>query len=146
MALPLRLLWKLQIETRQKLALAAVFSFAIVIIVFAIVRIVEINSMLKHVDPIWLALWSMIEASVGKQLILTFEKYTQDWQLNIIFYIAVVVACLPSFHVLLTSRSSSAFNRRNPSNSRLRQQENTSRLSDAVPSVRSLRDTSQDVA
>lgn len=66
MALPLRLLWKLQIRTRQKLALAAVFSLAIIIIVIAIVRIVEINPNLKHVDPIWLALWSMTEASVGK--------------------------------------------------------------------------------
>lgn len=65
MALPLRLLWKLQIEKKQKLALAAVFSLAIVIIVVAIVRIVEINPMFKHVDPVWLALWSMTEASVG---------------------------------------------------------------------------------
>lgn len=123
MALPLRLLWKLQIKKKQKLALAAVFSLAIVIIVVAIVRIVEINPMFKYVDPVWLALWSMTEASV-----------------------AVVVACLPSFHVLLTSRSSSAFNRRNPSNSRLRQQDNTTRLSEVALSGSSLQNISHDIA
>lgn len=65
MALPLRMLWKLRIERRQKFALAIVFSLAIVIIIVAIVRIVEINPTFKHVDPVWLALWSMTEASVG---------------------------------------------------------------------------------
>lgn len=65
MALPLRLLWKLQIERKQKIALAGMFSLAIITVVFAIVRIIEINPTLKHVDPVWLALWTMIEASVG---------------------------------------------------------------------------------
>lgn len=74
MALPLRMLWKLQIKRKQKFALAAVFSLAIFIIVFAIVRIIEINPIFKHVDPLWLALWSMTEASVGTEFVLDFDK------------------------------------------------------------------------
>ena len=51
---------------------------------------------------------------------------------GIISKIAVVVACLPSFHLFFKSRSSSAFSRRNPTFSPRRQQ-NMIRLS-GVPS------------
>ena len=69
MALPLRLLWGLQINSRQKLALGAIFSLGIIIIIFAIVRVVEISATFSHVNPLWLALWSMIEASVGEHIL-----------------------------------------------------------------------------
>lgn len=78
MALPLLMLWDLQIKRKQKFALAIVFSLAIFIIVFAIVRIIEINPTFKHVDPLWLALWSMTEASVGKSLLLIFVRSTSN--------------------------------------------------------------------
>ncbi|MCJ1413432.1 hypothetical protein MMC19_007537 [Ptychographa xylographoides] len=84
MALPLRLLWGLQINTRQKSALAGIFLLGIIIIVFAIVRVVETSATFDHVNPMWLALWSMVEASV-----------------------AVVVSCLPSFRAFLSNRTSS---------------------------------------
>lgn len=77
MALGLRLLRKLRISIQEKLALAAIFSVGLIKITFAIIRVVKIGASATHVNPIWLALWSMIEASV-----------------------AVVVACLPSFRVL----------------------------------------------
>ncbi|KAL8644792.1 MAG: hypothetical protein Q9210_007070 [Variospora velana] len=78
MALGLRPLQKLQINRREKVALGAMFSVGFIKILFAVVRVVKIGGMsATHVNPIWLALWSMIEASV-----------------------AVVVACLPSFRVL----------------------------------------------
>lgn len=67
MALPLRVLWDLQINRQQKSALAAIFSLGFVVIVFAVVRVIETSASIHHVDPIWLGLWSMIEASVGKQ-------------------------------------------------------------------------------
>ena len=66
MALPLRLLWNLQINRQQKTALAAIFSLGFIIIIFAIVRVVETSASIHHVDPVWLALWSMIEAGIGK--------------------------------------------------------------------------------
>ena len=65
MALPLRLLWGLQISRRQKIALAAIFSLGFIIIIFAIVRVTQTSASSHHVDPVWLALWSVIEASVG---------------------------------------------------------------------------------
>jgi hypothetical protein len=66
MALPLRLLWNLQVSVRQKFALAGIFSLGIFIIIFAIVRVIETSATFSHVNPLWLELWSMIEASVGK--------------------------------------------------------------------------------
>lgn len=66
MALPLRLLWNLQINAKQKCALAGIFSLGVIIIIFAVVRVVETSATFNHVNPMWLALWSMIEASVGK--------------------------------------------------------------------------------
>ncbi|KAL8733325.1 MAG: hypothetical protein Q9166_002149 [cf. Caloplaca sp. 2 TL-2023] len=77
MGLGLRLLWNLQINLKEKLALGAIFSVGLIKITFAVIRVVRIGASARHVNPIWLALWSMIEASV-----------------------AVVVACLPSFKVL----------------------------------------------
>ncbi|KAL8767038.1 MAG: hypothetical protein Q9209_006332 [Squamulea sp. 1 TL-2023] len=77
MGLGLRLLWNLQINVKEKLALGAIFSVGLIKITFAIIRVVKIGASATHVNPIWLALWSMIEASV-----------------------AVVVASLPSFRVL----------------------------------------------
>ena len=77
MALGLRLLRRLQISPKEKLALAAIFSVGLIKVTFAIIRVVKIGASATHVNPIWLALWSMIEASV-----------------------AVAVVCLPSFRVL----------------------------------------------
>ncbi|KAL8825387.1 MAG: hypothetical protein Q9170_007811 [Blastenia crenularia] len=77
MALGLKLLWNLQIALKEKLALAAMFSVGLIKITIAVIRVVRIGASATHVNPIWLALWTMTEAAV-----------------------AVVVACLPSFRVL----------------------------------------------
>ncbi len=69
MALLLRQLYGLQttqINRKQKIAVAGIFSLGGVIIVVAIVRAIEIKATTEHVDPVWLALWSMVEASVGE--------------------------------------------------------------------------------
>ncbi|MCJ1405675.1 hypothetical protein MMC11_008904 [Xylographa trunciseda] len=68
MALPLRLLWGLKVNSKQKVALAAIFSLGFIVIAFAVVRVVETSATFKHVNPMWLALWSMIEASVSKYI------------------------------------------------------------------------------
>ncbi|KAL8681678.1 MAG: hypothetical protein Q9186_002195 [Xanthomendoza sp. 1 TL-2023] len=65
------------ISAKEKIALGTIFSVGLIKITFAVIRVVKIGASAKHVNPIWLALWSMIEASV-----------------------AVVVASLPSFRVL----------------------------------------------
>lgn len=68
MIIPLRLLWGLRVNRTQTLALVVIFSLVVIVIVFAIVRVVEISPSSGYVDPIWLVLWSMTEGSVGKLL------------------------------------------------------------------------------
>ena len=63
MALPLNLLWDLQVTRKQKLGLAIVFSVGAIIILVAIVRAVEIHSKARS-DGILLNIWSIIESSV----------------------------------------------------------------------------------
>ncbi|KAI9839027.1 MAG: hypothetical protein M1837_002281 [Sclerophora amabilis] len=97
MALPLRILCTLRITTRQKIGLAGLFSLAIIIITFAIVRAAkssgtlvpnDISSLVKS-DPTTLTLYTILEATV-----------------------AVIVSCLPTFRVLFVNHSDS-----NPANS-----------------------------
>lgn len=66
MALPLKSLWTLQINTRTKLGLIILVSLVFIIMAFAIVRVVESSASAEHVNPIWLALWSIVEAGVGE--------------------------------------------------------------------------------
>ena len=60
MGLGLRLLRNLQINPKEKIALGAIFSVGFIKITFAIIRVVRIGPRATHVNPIWLALWSMI--------------------------------------------------------------------------------------
>ncbi|CAF9914635.1 hypothetical protein IMSHALPRED_001966 [Imshaugia aleurites] len=98
MALPLHLLLGLiGVNRKQRAGLAALFCLGFFIIAVALVRVFQTRATkTRHADPVWLALWSQIEASV-----------------------AVVVSCLPSFGWLLNNRarSGSAYKRRNPSSS-----------------------------
>ena len=66
MALPLRLLWGLRVSRMQKVALGGIFGLGAIIMVFAIIRVIYTKATSRHVDPTWLALWSMVEASIGK--------------------------------------------------------------------------------
>ncbi|KAI9820174.1 MAG: hypothetical protein M1827_005796 [Pycnora praestabilis] len=86
MALPLRLLWSLQVNTKQKSALAVIFSVGVIVIAFSIVRVVIVNPETGNVDPVWLALWSMLDSSI-----------------------AVIVSCLPTFRVLFTANIKSHY-------------------------------------
>lgn len=66
MMLLLSLLYGLHTDRKQKLAVAAIFSLSLIIIIVAVIRAIEIRASTDHVDPVWLALWSMIEGSVGE--------------------------------------------------------------------------------
>lgn len=65
------LLRGLRINKKEKMALAGIFSLSVLIIIVSIIRVVQTSATTQHVDPVWLALWSMIEASVGK-IVITF--------------------------------------------------------------------------
>ncbi|KAI9756985.1 MAG: hypothetical protein M4579_003643 [Chaenotheca gracillima] len=96
MALPLRILWDLRVTTRQKIGLAGLFSLAIIIMTFSIVRAIKsagtlggatITS-LYQADPTTLTLYTILESTI-----------------------AVIVSCLPTFRVLFVkSRESSEGN------------------------------------
>ena len=55
----------LHVNRKEKLALTGIFSLGILVIIVAIIRVVQTSATTQHVDPVWLALWSMVEASVG---------------------------------------------------------------------------------
>ncbi|KAK6531738.1 hypothetical protein TWF694_002913 [Orbilia ellipsospora] len=81
MALPLRLLYGLKINKKQKFGLVLIFSLGLLCVIFAIIR--GVGSIVGNaIMPIWLNVWTQSESCV-----------------------ALVVACLPSLRTLLLSRS-----------------------------------------
>lgn len=69
MLLPLRLLFSITITPGQKVAIGSIFSLGLVIITFSVVRFLRISPFILAGDPhafIAVALWSMLEAAVGK--------------------------------------------------------------------------------
>lgn len=64
-ALPLYLALRVRLPMAQKMALGAVFSLGVVIMVFAVIRIVVTEQANAHPETSWLNLWSQIEASVA---------------------------------------------------------------------------------
>lgn len=89
-ALPLYLAMRVQLPWTQKLALAAVFSLGVVIMLFAIIRIVVTNQHNTHPETSWLNLWSQIEASV-----------------------AVIISCFAPFKSLFTQRKLKSYEYQN---------------------------------
>ncbi|EWC47299.1 hypothetical protein DRE_03418 [Drechslerella stenobrocha 248] len=81
MVLPLRLLYGLKVNKKQKVGLGIIFSLGTLCIIFAIIR--GVGSIVgENIIPIWLAVWTQSESCV-----------------------AVIVACLPSLRTLLLNRS-----------------------------------------
>lgn len=67
MAIPLRVLWNLRINLVEKLSVGVVFVVGIITMIFAIVRVVSLNSSMNggQVSTTWLILWAGIEGAVG---------------------------------------------------------------------------------
>ncbi|EPS35916.1 hypothetical protein H072_10558 [Dactylellina haptotyla CBS 200.50] len=81
MALPLRLLYGLKINKKQKFGLVLIFSLGLLCVIFAIVR--GVGSIVGDaIMPVWLGVWTQSESCV-----------------------ALIVACLPSLRALLLSRN-----------------------------------------
>ena len=67
MAIPLRLLWNLQISLAKKISAMAVMGVGIVTMVCAIIRTSSLSGFAKA-GPIpvsWIALWAAIEGLIG---------------------------------------------------------------------------------
>lgn len=66
MALPIRLIWNLQMKPKQKLVIAGLFCFGWICIIISTIRVVQLGETPNGVPaPSWLALWATIEASIG---------------------------------------------------------------------------------
>jgi hypothetical protein len=63
--LPWKLLWVVQRSRKEKIAIGSIVGLGVVIIVFAIIRIIVTNTTHTHPEPVWLALWSAVETSVS---------------------------------------------------------------------------------
>ncbi|KAL9594377.1 MAG: hypothetical protein Q9219_007071 [cf. Caloplaca sp. 3 TL-2023] len=61
---PVNMLWKVKISLRQKLALGGIFSITVVIMVFAIIRVVVVSNFSQTPDQTWLYMWSSVEQTV----------------------------------------------------------------------------------
>lgn len=66
MAIPIGLLWTVQMSLRKKMALMGIFSLAVITTIFAIVRITSVSKTTHHVEASWLYMWNSIEVSVGE--------------------------------------------------------------------------------
>lgn len=70
MALPIRLIWHLKMQMKQKLSIGGLFCFGWICIIIATIRVVQLGSASNEASngepaPSWLALWGIIEASIG---------------------------------------------------------------------------------
>ena len=94
----------LRVNRKEKIALASIFSLSAIVIIVAIIRVVQTSATTQHVDPVWLALWSTIESSVG----MTSNQSMSIRSIANHQPTAVMVSCLPSFRILITKRSQSS--------------------------------------
>ena len=65
--IPMSLLWKVKMPLEQKLALMGIFSFTVIVMIIAVIRIAVIRPTDKReADQTWQYLWANVEMGVGK--------------------------------------------------------------------------------
>ncbi|KAJ5633369.1 hypothetical protein N7490_009708 [Penicillium lividum] len=82
-ALPLPVLWRLQLRTKQKLLLICLFALGFFVTVIQVIRIFTIKALKTYTDSKSIVIWSCVEVSLG-----------------------VVVSCIPTYGPLFKSRAS----------------------------------------
>src|SRR4051812_2070338 len=67
MTIPFTILWRVRISATKKAALLGLFSLVAITVAFSIVRIAVTAGpkALKQRDMMWIAMWSVIETSIG---------------------------------------------------------------------------------
>lgn len=101
MAVPVQILYNLRISTAQKLSVGVVFVVGTITMIFAVVRVVSLNSDTKNgeVSTSWLILWGAIEGAIGmseRREGREQRAYTDEKE-----HIAIIVGCLPSFAIFI---------------------------------------------
>jgi hypothetical protein len=111
MGLPIKLTWNLKMVRNKKIAIRVLFASGVVCIMFAALRVaqVAINAAKpgagnQPLDPTWLAIWGMVECSIGRfSLFPDLHDDADKWE-------AIIIGCCPSFAVLVnTFRSEVAY-------------------------------------
>lgn len=64
-ALPLPVLWRLQLRLKQKLILAALFALGFFVTIIQIIRIFTVKDLKTYTDSKNIVIWSCIEVSLG---------------------------------------------------------------------------------
>ncbi|KFY47092.1 hypothetical protein V494_00181 [Pseudogymnoascus sp. VKM F-4513 (FW-928)] len=63
--LPWKLLWVVKRSRTEKIAIGSIVGLGLIIIVFAVVRVIVTNTTRTHPELVWLALWSAIESTIA---------------------------------------------------------------------------------
>ena len=106
MAIPISMLWSVQMSIRKKLALIVIFSFVIVTMAIAVVRVAVISALSRQPDTSWSCMWSSVEQCIGKSVVefartpLVAKIYTD------LCALAIIVSCLGSFRALFPRQDS----------------------------------------
>ncbi|KAJ5454024.1 uncharacterized protein N7458_004980 [Penicillium daleae] len=94
-ALPLPVLWRLQLRLKQKLILAALFALGFFVTIIQIIRIFTVKDLKTYTDSKNIVIWSCIEVSLG-----------------------VIVSCIPTYGPLFKAFASTVNSYRNNDTSR----------------------------
>jgi hypothetical protein len=75
MALPISLTWNLQMPRSKKNAILTLFATGFICVLFACLRVTQVAVNASEpkadgqpLDPTWLAIWGMVECSIGTYL------------------------------------------------------------------------------
>jgi hypothetical protein len=115
MAMPLRLIYNINVSLRQKVGLVCVFSLGFVMIVFSIIRANQSLARQGFVNLTLLLVWSTLAASICKSHIIHLGLVHTWPPTN--RHSAVLVGTLPALKVLITTRARASDNRSGTGNS-----------------------------
>ncbi|KAF2996220.1 hypothetical protein E8E13_002562 [Curvularia kusanoi] len=103
MALPMKLTWNLQMARSKKYAILTLFGTGFVCIFFACLRVAQVainaskpEAAGQPLDPTWLAIWGIVECSIGVLTIMLLLVRADPSP-------AVIIGCCPAFAVLVNS-------------------------------------------
>ena len=85
MAIPISMLWRVQMSLRKKVALVGIFSLAIITCVFAIIRVTVIITLTHQPNISWTYMWSSLEQCIGKRPFLLLENWQRREATGLIF-------------------------------------------------------------
>jgi NhaP-type Na+/H+ or K+/H+ antiporter len=104
MIIPIRVLFNLRISLVEKFSIGVVFVVGIITMIFAVVRVVSLNSSVNggQVSTTWLMLWAGIEGVVGMSLSLPtnlhLEIFPQNKKYQGTWITALICFASPSNH------------------------------------------------